>query len=187
MEWQLMLVDAVDQYTRTESRSLKETDDEVVVSDRTLTIQFITNVFFWSACLSPPPGHSGKKPLQSAAWHRSQWQEWEEADRRRMTNIAALSSLASTWIEREVDFWASYLMASLCLLLTQILIFAGRNKFSQSRTHHILRSPLLLTARSDHPGPGQHRAPRHKGHVVRRQERLEPAQGLARLPAPASR
>ncbi|KFA46096.1 hypothetical protein S40293_07765 [Stachybotrys chartarum IBT 40293] len=84
----------VDQYTRTESRSLKETDDEVVVSDRTLTIQFITNVFFW------------------------------------MTNIAALSSLASTWIEREVDFWASYLMASLCLLLTQILIFAGRNKFT---------------------------------------------------------
>ncbi|KAH7323033.1 POT family-domain-containing protein [Stachybotrys elegans] len=83
----------VDQYNRKDQRTLEETEDEIVVADRTLTIQFITNLFFW------------------------------------LVNLASLSALASTWIEREVDFWASYLIAVVFLFLTQILIFVYRRSF----------------------------------------------------------
>ncbi|KAI9150233.1 putative peptide transporter ptr2 [Paramyrothecium foliicola] len=83
----------VDQYSRTESRTLKTKGNKVIVSDRTLTIQFITNMFFW------------------------------------LVNVASLSSLASTFIEKKVDFWASNLMSFLCLLITQICIFIWRNRF----------------------------------------------------------
>jgi hypothetical protein len=49
-----------------------------------------------------------------------------------LVNVASLSSLASTFIEKKVDFWASNLMSFICLLITQICIFLWRNRFSKS-------------------------------------------------------
>jgi hypothetical protein len=43
-----------------------------------------------------------------------------------------MSSLASTFVEREVAFWASYLIAVVCTVTTQIIIFLKRKDFGQS-------------------------------------------------------
>lgn len=109
----LLMCLAVDQYSRTEPRLLKTNGQEVFESDRTLTIQFITNLFFW---------YVNRLFIYPHAML---------INSNRLVNVASLSSLASTWIELKVDFWVSYLVAFAFLLLTQILIFIWRNRFSE--------------------------------------------------------
>jgi POT family proton-dependent oligopeptide transporter len=67
------------------------------VADRQLTVQFITNMFFW------------------------------------LTNVAALSSVPSTFIETHVDFWASNLLAFVSLLGASGVMFAFRHRFGGYR------------------------------------------------------
>ncbi|KZL72602.1 oligopeptide transporter [Colletotrichum tofieldiae] len=85
----------VDQYNRSEEIIFKVKGSKALVANRALTIQFITNMFFW------------------------------------LTNLAALSSLASTWIEKEVDFWASYLMGFTSLFVTVVLIYFWKSKLGE--------------------------------------------------------
>ncbi|GKT73903.1 oligopeptide transporter [Colletotrichum tofieldiae] len=86
---------SVDQYNRSEEIIFKVKGSKALVANRALTIQFITNMFFW------------------------------------LTNLAALSSLASTWIEKEVDFWASYLMGFTSLFVTVVLIYFWKSKLGE--------------------------------------------------------
>ncbi|KAF8244417.1 oligopeptide transporter [Wilcoxina mikolae CBS 423.85] len=81
-----------DQYTHTKPQVLKRNDGEFVIADRTLTIQYIYNVFYW------------------------------------FTNIAALSSIAATWLEKEYGFWAAYLLPACFLWIAVILLLVQANK-----------------------------------------------------------
>ncbi|KAF6827315.1 peptide transporter ptr2-like protein 2 [Colletotrichum musicola] len=99
----------VDQYDRSDQLVIKIKGQKAIVADRGLTIQFITNMFFW------------------------------------LGNLAALSSLASTWIENKVDFWASYLLGFASLFITVILIYAWkRNLVNMDTQGSVL--PLSLKA-----------------------------------------
>ncbi|TID02889.1 putative peptide transporter ptr2 [Colletotrichum higginsianum] len=99
----------VDQYNRPGEAVIKVKGSKTHVADRALTIQFITNMFFW------------------------------------LTNLAALSSLASTWIEKEVDFWASYLMGFISLFVTVVLIYFLKRKLVSMDTQGSVL-PLSLRA-----------------------------------------
>ncbi|KAF6798245.1 peptide transporter ptr2-like protein 2 [Colletotrichum sojae] len=100
---------AVDQYDRSDQLVLKIKGQKAIVADRGLTIQFITNMFFW------------------------------------LGNFAALSSLASTWIEKKVDFWASYLLGFASLFITVILIYVWKRKLVNMYTQGSVL-PLSLKA-----------------------------------------
>lgn len=64
---------------------------ERVIIDRTLTLQYVYNVYYWLA----PPRLNG----------------WHKLTHSRITNIAALSILASTYLEKERGFWAANVLA----------------------------------------------------------------------------
>ncbi|KAJ0165529.1 putative peptide transporter ptr2 [Colletotrichum tanaceti] len=99
----------VDQYNRPGEAVIKVKGSKALIADRALTIQFITNMFFW------------------------------------LTNLAALSSLASTWIEKKVDFWASYLMGFISLFVTVVLIYFWKRKLVSMDTQGSVL-PLSLRA-----------------------------------------
>ncbi|KAF6814869.1 oligopeptide transporter [Colletotrichum plurivorum] len=99
----------VDQYDRSDQLVIKIKGQKAIVADRGLTIQFITNMFFW------------------------------------LGNLAALSSLASTWIEKKVDFWASYLLGFVSLFVTVILIYVWKRKLVNMETQGSVL-PLSLKA-----------------------------------------
>lgn len=52
----------------------------------------------------------------------------------RFMNIAALSSIASTWLEKERDFWSSYLFAFASLWVTVLLLTFWRKDFGRVKT-----------------------------------------------------
>ena len=64
----------VDQYPKTAPKLIKRKGGTPVVGDRTLTIQYIYNVYYW------------------------------------FVNIAGLSSLATTFLEKNYGFWAAFLL-----------------------------------------------------------------------------
>ncbi|KDB20058.1 hypothetical protein H109_07975 [Trichophyton interdigitale MR816] len=77
-----------DQYTVLTPQLIVTKKGKNFVTDRTLTLQYIYNVFYW------------------------------------FTNIASLSLIASTYLEKEVDFWAAYLLPlSTVWMLIPLMLF----------------------------------------------------------------
>jgi proton-dependent oligopeptide transporter, POT family len=46
----------------------------------------------------------------------------------RFTNIASLSAIPSTFLEHQVGFWAAYLMATISLIISLIVLLCLKNK-----------------------------------------------------------
>ncbi|PLB44426.1 hypothetical protein P170DRAFT_430324 [Aspergillus steynii IBT 23096] len=98
----------LDQYTNVKPRLLRTRNGSYSIGQRTVTIQYTCNVFYWYDI-----------PLFS----RSQLVHMIDKPyyKPRATNIAGLSIFASTFLERKVSFWAAYLL-SLCALLLALVI-----------------------------------------------------------------
>ncbi|KAI9745050.1 MAG: hypothetical protein M1818_001328 [Claussenomyces sp. TS43310] len=82
-----------DQYTPTTPQLITKKNGERVVGDRTLTIQYIFNVYYW------------------------------------FTNIASLSTVASTYLEKECGFWTAYLMGLSSFSVAVVLLVLWRKDF----------------------------------------------------------
>jgi len=54
---------------------------------------------------------------------------WAEADENRFTNIASLSSIPVTYLEREFGFWQAYLLAAVALAVGIVLFLLWGSKF----------------------------------------------------------
>ena len=50
---------------------------------------------------------------------------------RRCVNVGAQSRLAATYIEKDVAFWAAYLMSVCALCVALLLLVVGRKEFGQ--------------------------------------------------------
>ena len=64
---------------------------------------------------------------QYRAWAPSGWTE-----RYRFTNIASLSSIPATFLEREFDFWTAYLMATASLVLSLTVLIGLKSKLGNT-------------------------------------------------------
>ncbi|KAI9659785.1 MAG: peptide transporter ptr2 [Bathelium mastoideum] len=73
-----------DQLPERQAQVTRTKKGELVIADRTLTVQYIFNVYYW------------------------------------MVNVAGLSSLATTFMEKYIGFWAAYLLPT-CFLLAAII------------------------------------------------------------------
>ncbi|KAI9047426.1 hypothetical protein LZ554_008870 [Drepanopeziza brunnea f. sp. 'monogermtubi'] len=82
-----------DQYTHLVPRVITLKSGERVIADRTLTIQYIYNVFYW------------------------------------LTNIASLSLIPSTYLEKLEGFWSAYLLSLCSFWIGVILMVVWRNDF----------------------------------------------------------
>ncbi|KAI9035749.1 oligopeptide transporter [Aspergillus affinis] len=80
-----------DQYTTSAPQLVVTKRGERVIADRTLTLQYIYNIFYW------------------------------------LTNIGSLSLIASTFLEKEVGFWAAYLLP-LCSVRVSIHLLLFRQR-----------------------------------------------------------
>jgi Dipeptide/tripeptide permease len=102
-----------DQYTVLTPQFVVTNKGERVIADRTLTLQYIYNVFYW--------------------YRAPRCKHIEPADIERFTNIGSLSLIASTYLEREVGFWAAYLLP-LCFVWVPIpLLLFWQRSFGKSR------------------------------------------------------
>lgn len=102
-----------DQYTVSTPQLVVTKKGERVIVDRMLTLQYIYNVFYWYGALC--------------------CKHMELADMGRFTNIGSLSLIASTYLEKEVGFWAAYLLP-LCFVWIPIpLLLFWQRSFGKSR------------------------------------------------------
>ncbi|PQE29717.1 oligopeptide transporter protein [Rutstroemia sp. NJR-2017a WRK4] len=93
----LLILLAGDQYPSLVPQLITLKSGEKVIADRTLTIQYIYNVFYW------------------------------------LTNIASLSLIPSTYLEKLKGFWSAYLL-SLCSFWTGVFFMVvWRNEFGMLR------------------------------------------------------
>lgn len=99
-------IETGDQYNFYKAQVVRSRKGEIVVVDRTLTLQYIYNLFYWQVT-----------GLTLTSNRSADWQ--------RMTNIAALVLVPSTFLERLVGFWAAYLIgpAALCIALGLLIIY----------------------------------------------------------------
>lgn len=87
----------VDQYPKTCPKLIRQKGKTPFVSDRTLTIQYIYNAYYW------------------------------------LVNIAGLSSLATTFIERRYGFWAAFLLPFVTITIPLFLLLFFREYFTNIR------------------------------------------------------
>lgn len=96
---------------------------ERVIIDRTLTLQYVYNVYYWSA------------PPRSNGYHR--------LTHNRITNIAALSILASTYLEKERGFWAANVLALCSSWIGVALLAIFGKELGESPPHTSMRMWLI--------------------------------------------
>lgn len=102
-----------DQYAVLTPQLVVTNKGERVIVDRTLTLQYIYNIFYW--------------------YEAPRCKHMELADMERFTNIGSLSLIASTYLEKEVGFWAAYLLP-LCFVWIPIpLLLLWQRSFGKSR------------------------------------------------------
>ena len=66
-------------------------------------------------------------------------------NRRRCVNVGAQSRLAATYIEKDVAFWAAYLMSLCALCVALTLLIGGRRRFGEYTTFDKPTNLIVLT------------------------------------------
>ena len=83
-----------------------------VIVDGPKTLQFIYNAYYWYSSSLPTLVHP----------------QWNVDFLARFTNIASLSSIPVTFLEKEYDFWVAYLLTTtaICLSIALFLVWGPK-------------------------------------------------------------
>lgn len=102
-------------------------------------------------------------------------------------NIAALSSIASTWLEKERDFWSSYLFAFASLWVTVLLLTFWRKDFGRVKIFAIFKGTFFFAhpVRSKAGAARKHITLGDWGNDMRSEEQISPSSCFTGIPAGA--
>lgn len=101
-----------DQYTNLKPRFKTTEKGERVIADRSMTIQYIYNVYYWREL----PFTDTLIMTDLTRPHR-------------FVNIVSLSSIATTYLEKERGFWAAYLLPTSFLSVAVAMLLVGHKNF----------------------------------------------------------